>query len=482
MDTKQQKTPLYDALLSYVQERPVSFHVPGHKNGSVFHSKGRDYYEKLMQIDATEVEGLDDLHAPEGPILESQRLLSDLYGSQKSWFLVNGSTCGNLAVILGTCREGDIVLVQRNCHKSVLHGLMMAKAKPIFLQTIINKEWGTAEGLSPKTVKKAIEKYPHTKALILTYPSYYGIGQYMEEIVSIAHEHNVTIIVDEAHGAHFVAGEPFLKSSLVYGADYVVHSAHKTLPAMTMGSYLHVNHGVTNFDEVEKYLRMLQSSSPSYPIMASLDLARAYVGTLTKADLIYTKNIVLAFREQLQQLNGLKVLNHEAAACDLLKITLQSDGTYTGYELQEALRVEGIYTELADTRNVLLVMPIVKDGDYFHFEPIIHAIKRAIIYVKKCSKQSIIPQLIVDDEEITELTLSFHQMQEKRKQYISITEAADCIAAETITPYPPGVPYIIEGERLNQTKLNYLIEMLKIGAKFHGGSRLKEMNQILIYR
>lgn len=482
MDNKQSKTPLYDALRSFAMEQPVSFHVPGHKNGRIFHSKGQELYTKLLQIDATEVEGLDDLHAPEGPILEAQELLSDLYQTQKSWFLVNGSTCGNLAVILGICKEGDTVLVQRNCHKSVLHGLMLAKAKPVFLQTIMNDEWGTSEGLSPETVKKALKQYPNAKALILTYPSYYGVGRYIEEIIELAHAHNLTILVDEAHGAHFVVGDPFPKSSLAYGADYVVQSAHKSLPAMTMGSYLHVNHRVSDFGQVEMYLRMLQSSSPSYPIMASLDLARSYVGTLTRRDITYMEETIFAFREQLQKIEGLKVLEHEPKACDLLKITLQSDDTYTGYELQEALRNEGIYAELADPRNVLLVLPLLKEDDTFPTERIVQAIQQAITAVKKQKRRTIIPPVMVDDTEITELALTFQQMQLKKKEYVSLTEAINRIAAEPIIPYPPGVPFIIEGEQLTKKKLDYLCSMLTLGVKFHGGSQLKEANKILIYR
>ena len=175
-------------------------------------------------------------------------------------------------------------------------------------------------------------------------------------------------------------------------------------------------------------------------------------------------------------------MEHEPKACDLLKITLQSDDTYTGYELQEALRNEGIYAELADPRNVLLVLPLLKEDDTFPTERIVQAIQQAITAVKKQKRRTIIPPVMVDDTEITELALTFQQMQLKKKEYVSLTEAINRIAAEPIIPYPPGVPFIIEGEQLTKKKLDYLCSMLTLGVKFHGGSQLKEANKILIYR
>ena len=211
----QQATPLLDALNTYKKDNMVSFHVPGHKNGQVFPSEKRALFGDVLRIDATEVDGLDDLHDPEGSILEAERLLSNLYGSRKSYFLVNGSTVGNMAMIMGCCDKDDIVLVQRNCHKSVLNAIRLARAIPVFIQPAVNKQWGTAEGLTVEAAKEAMEKHTQAKAIVLTYPSYYGVGEaHIQEIISLAHSQGILALVDEAHGAHFIMGGPFLKSSL----------------------------------------------------------------------------------------------------------------------------------------------------------------------------------------------------------------------------------------------------------------------------
>ncbi|WP_042353301.1 aminotransferase class I/II-fold pyridoxal phosphate-dependent enzyme [Bacillus massiliigorillae] len=475
------QTPLYDALEAYRNENPISCHVPGHKNGTVFQEKGKLIFQQLLQIDATEVEGLDDLHAPEGAILEAQQLLAQLYNAQKSYFLVNGSTCGNLAMILGNCREGDIVLVQRNCHKSVLHALTLAKATPIFLRTNINEEWGTAEGISVSTVQKALQAYPKTKAIILTYPSYYGIGDNIEAIISLAHKNHVTVLVDEAHGAHFIGREPFLKSSLAYGADYVVQSAHKTLPAMTMGSYLHVNHAVNNYRHVEMYLQMLQSSSPSYPIMASLDLARSYLGTLTDEDLLYTKTTIEEFKRELNEISGIRVLQHKKNSYDILKVTVQIDDAYTGHQLQSALQRYGIYSELADMKNVLLVLPILKVGQTFSYDRIVSGMKDAVSLLKKINKEKQVRPTMLDEvEELTELELSFEEMLNRETKSVPFFQAIDCIIAETIVPYPPGIPYMMKGEKITKKKIANLEQMIQSGTKFHSSSCLDERN-IIVY-
>ena len=148
----QSQTPLFDALVNFYKKNKVSYHVPGHKNGQVFMEKGRFLYESLLAIDATELSGLDDLHAPEGPIMEAELLLANLHKVQKSYFLVNGSTVGNLAMIMATCGEGDTVLVQRNCHKSILNGLMLANANPVFLTPTLYEDWGVPGGVNVETV------------------------------------------------------------------------------------------------------------------------------------------------------------------------------------------------------------------------------------------------------------------------------------------------------------------------------------------
>ena len=469
----QQVTPLLDALFTYKKNNMVSFHVPGHKNGQVFPSDKRDLFGDVLQIDATEVDGLDDLHDPEGVISEAEELLSGLYGSKKSYFLVNGSTVGNMAMIMGCCQEGDVVLVQRNCHKSVLNAIRLAKAIPVFVQPAINREWGIAEGLTLESAKEAIGEYPQAKAIILTYPSYYGVGEAcIQEIISLAHSHGLLALVDEAHGAHFISGGPFLKSSLEYGADYVVHSAHKTLPAMTMGSYLHVGKHVGDYRKVESILRMLQSSSPSYPIMASLDAARYFTASLTEADLFLTESMVTQFRAKLHEIEGINVLQHKSL--DILKVTIQTDRTYTGYQLQAELNRNGIYTELADPLNVLLVMPILKVGQAYNIGAAVQAIEQAVYRLK--DKAEAIKSFLAPShpERISRLEMPLDEVDKREAEYIDIKDAAGRISAATLVPYPPGIPYLLGGERITSKHIDYLEQAILHKAKIQGAAALHE--------
>lgn len=277
----QNRMPLYEALIEFKERGPLSFHVPGHKNGLNFPQEAIREFKGILSIDVTELAGLDDLHSPFECIDEAQQLLAEVYNTKRSYFLINGSTVGNLAMILSCCGEHDIVLVQRNCHKSIINGLKLAGANPI-LDPWIDEAYNVPVGVRNEIIKNAIGKYPNAKALILTHPNYYGMGMDLEASIAFAHAHKIPVLVDEAHGAHLCLGEPFPKSALTYGADIVVHSAHKTLPAMTMGSYLHINSHLVDEDKVTTYLSMLQSSSPSYPIMASLDIARFTMARIKK--------------------------------------------------------------------------------------------------------------------------------------------------------------------------------------------------------
>lgn len=477
----QLQTPLFDALTDFNKKNTVSYHVPGHKNGQVFMDKGKDLYGSLLSIDATELSGLDDLHAPEGPIMEAELLLSEVYRSDKSYFLVNGSTVGNIAMIMATCGEGDTVLVQRNCHKSILNGLLLAHVNPIFLTPILYNDWGIGGGMDVEVIAYSLDKFPETKVLILTYPNYYGLAEdNLAEIISLAHEKNVCVLVDEAHGAHFSLGFPFPKSALEAGADVVVHSAHKTLPAMTMGSYLHVNSSLVDKQQIEVYLQMLQSSSPSYPIMGSLDLARAYVASFTNQDRIELVKTIAAFKLQLSGIPEIEVLESpRGVLADPLKISIRSTQGLSGYELQSLLEEGNIYTELADPRNVLLVLPLLKSGDVYSFTNTIEKIKGII--KKKVGKQIISVETNWKEAlPFTALALSYAEMKQLKTKQVSYRQAIGKVSAEMVIPYPPGIPLMMSGEMITAEKIAILENLLVHGSRFHGGTALAN-EKLIIY-
>nr|WP_295975403.1 aminotransferase class V-fold PLP-dependent enzyme [uncultured Bacillus sp.] len=473
----QHSTPLWDQLILHNKKNPISLHVPGHKYGALLEHPKYLPFQEMLRYDATELTGLDDLHSPEGAIREAEALLANVYGAERSFFLVNGSTIGNLAMILAVVKKDDIVLVQRNCHKSVLNGIELAQAKPVFLGPEYKKEWGISGGITPDIVSQALRLYPAAKALIVTYPSYYGMVNELQEIIQQAHAADIPVLVDEAHGAHFICGGAFPQSAVQLGADIVVQSAHKTLPAMTMGSYLHLNSSRVSRTAVAHYLHVLQSSSPSYPIMASLDIARSYVGTYSDEDHTYLQEQITRFKEQLSENDGLKVLSFGNGTGDPLKITLQSQTVLTGFELQEVFEREGIFPELADPYNVLFVLPLLKNGRGFPFAKIAAAIHKVLKPIKR--KEWIMNGANYYPS-VSTLAVSREEVQRLSVKQVALTDAVGEIAAERVIPYPPGIPLLFPGERITVAIAEQIQHLAVAGARFQDGTDIYQ-GQIKIY-
>lgn len=470
----QNYAPLYQALIDHKEKGTVSYHVPGHKNGSIFEESAQKVFQQILEIDVTELSGLDDLHAAEGPILQAEELLADFYQAASSYFLVNGSTSGNLAMVMAVCEEGDTVLVQRNCHKSIIHALRLANVNPVFITPSFNEEWGVAGGVEVEHIHKAIAMYPSARALILTHPTYYGEAHSIKGIIEAAHNKEIPVLVDQAHGAHF--GLPgFPESAIEAGADIVVHSAHKTLPAMTMGSYLHVNSQLVNKEELEYYLQVFQSSSPSYPIMASLDLARVYLASFNPADTEHLLYAIRQFRVELSEIPGLKIMEND----DCLKLTLRSEQIPDGFQFQTVLEDYGIYTELADTENVLLVLPLLKAHMEYPFTETVDKINHAL-NGREMAKRSLTNPEFVNDHLLSTLSLTYKEMKRQPKRSVSFKESIGCISAEMIIPYPPGIPLLMAGEVITAEKISYMEELRNKGGRFHGGTVLSR-GLLLVY-
>ncbi|GGE53825.1 lysine decarboxylase [Pullulanibacillus camelliae] len=469
MDQKQ--TPLFDALCKYQKEQYYSFHVPGHKDGEIFWKTGRQPFQELLKIDATEIAGLDDLYHPTGPIADALRLLSDLYGTKQSYFLVNGSTVGNLVMVKAVCRPGDQVIVQRNSHKSIFNALRLARVSPIFISPDIDYETGMAVSPSSEALMKAIDKYPGTKALILTYPNYYGVTADIEEAITYARRKGIKVLVDEAHGSHFLLGSPFPKSTLAMGADIVVHSAHKTLPAMTMGSYLHVNSTRVSIEKIEDVLGMLQSSSPSYPIMASLDLARAYLASIHEEKVTSILETIYQFKKGLGRLSTIELAKQdERYTYDLLKVVIKSSGNQTGFQLKEHLHTMGIYPEMADPQHVLFTLGLDDESDY---AAILHHLENGQEKWRVEQSEDSAgtgSRWALDEGAQTDrpLDVSYDVLEGLPLKEVPLSKAAGCIAAQMVIPYPPGIPITIAGERITEDQIKSIINWRNAGASFQG--------------
>lgn len=468
--------PIVQALKKFVADEPQSFHVPGHKNGLL--SNLPNEIKQALKYDVTELTGLDDFHHPEEAILQAEQLLAATYGASRSFFLVNGSTVGNLAMIYATCEKGDTVLVQRNAHKSIFHALELVGANPVYVSPKWDIKSQTAGCIDLEILEQAVASYPDAKAAIFTYPTYYGVtANDLAEQIKLCHAYKIPVLVDEAHGAHLAVSEELPASALELGADIVVQSAHKTLPAMTMASFLHMKSSLVSEQKVNRYLRMLQSSSPSYLLLASLDDARSYVANYKEADYAYLMEKRRQFIESLAMATDLQVVEVN----DSLKLLVRAPG-YTGFQLKEAMEKLHIFVELADAKQVLLILPLLKQGDSYSLKDLCNRMKEVYKHLKHFpSIENINEAESFETIAITQPEYSFEEIEKAENEWLPYMQAIGRIAATTIIPYPPGIPLLVQGEKITKAHINQLEELLAIGAMFQGDHRLQEkLIQVII--
>ncbi len=438
--------PIVQALIEYLGKEMMPFSMPGNKSGRGF-SEEIKYI--LSQGDITEVNGMDNLHKPEGVIEEAQGLLSQYYGSLSSYFLVNGSTSGNLTMIFSAFKEGDEIIVERNCHKSIFNGIILRKLKPIYIENEYCSDYGMPLGISSKSLKKLLENHPLVKGVVVTYPNYYGICSNLKGLVDLCKDRGVLILVDSAHGAHLRAFSGLPPCPVDLGADLVVMSAHKTLPSLTQGAYLHVNN-IKLKDAVEKYLYMFTTTSPSYLIMTTLDYGRRY---LEEQGAIAFKKLledIGSFREKVNELpfytcidtNILRRLGYEEFSVDESRITInikEPDGS--GSKLLQHLYINGIQGELAVGRNIVLLSSPFNNNEEYNQ---IYSVLKSLTFDKIKGEK-----VYTIEHSIPKSVLLPYEVLESRSEGVEYTAAEGRIAAENIIPYPPGIPIIMMGEEIS---------------------------------
>lgn len=364
-----ERIPLLNELIKYHKEKNLLLSMPGNKAGLGFFRDdiGNEFAEKLGFLDITEVDHLDNLHCPEGVIKEAQELLSKTYNAKKAYFLVNGSSCGNLASIFDAFDEGDEVIVERNCHKSIYNALILRKLKVRYIEPIVDTEKDIFLPPNKENIYKSVDNCNNPKGIILTYPNYFGITYDIEEIIKDLKKRNLNIIIDAAHGAHFGQSDK-LPKDIYYLADYVVLSAHKTLPALTQGAYLLVNKDSEN---IEFYLKTFMSTSPSYLIMASLDYSRHYLdeyGVNDYKELICKCEI---WKDKINSLNKAHILSKEDLKygydIDVTRYVIILQEGYSGHKFLDYLRENKIQAEMSFSRGVVLILsPFNLDADFKH--------------------------------------------------------------------------------------------------------------------
>lgn len=453
--------PLIDGVKKYLKKDLVPFSMPGHKMGRAFNNELK---EILLKGDLTEVDGLDNLHSPEGIIKEAQDKLTRLYKSKQSYFLVNGSTCGNLIMMFSVLNEGDRVLVERNCHRSIMNGIILRKLKPIFIKNKYNKKLKASIGIDLNHLDEILNTENDIKAIILTYPNYYGIGLGIEYIIKLCREKNIKVLIDSAHGAHYGFNKSLPKSPQELGADMVVMSAHKTLPSLTQTSYLHVNNS-NYISKVEFYKGIFMSTSPSYMMMMSLDYARSFLesnGDNAYNDLI---NIIISFNEKIKDIGYLNIVNKKflCGSCeddkstmcrrcniqyDLSRIVINLKEGFNGNKLLEYLIKNQVQCEMSDNKNIVLIPSPFNTKEDFEI------LYKALI---KCNGKYIsFKEQNFYDVDIPKRRFMPYEIIDKDSEDILLENSLERVVYENIIPYPPGVPMLISGEIIEKKHIEYI--------------------------
>lgn len=454
------KTPIYDAIGSYTNTGPLPFHMPGHK-------LGRGIPEHLLKniaaLDITEIPGTDNLHNPSGVIKEAQELAAHAFGADKTYFLVNGSTCGMHAIISTVCKSGQKLIVTRDCHKSAFGGMLLAGVEPVFIMPEFNKAFGMMACITPEAVERALIDNPEAAGIILTRPNYYGACCDLERIAGVVHSYGKILAVDEAHGAHLGFSDKLPVSAMDAGADICVQSAHKTLPAFTQGAYLHVKAGRVDVERLEFMLDILQTTSPSYIIMAFLDIARGIMQQDGEQLLSRLVSDIQGFKTEAAGIKGLRFLEDgdiSGGRLDETRIVANLEELgLTGYEVQKLLRKDyRVEVEMSDFTNVVAIATVADDTEALRrlFEAV------SGIGSKYGSNKSLYRPKHTGFE-IPPIKLGLNEALKTEREEVDLQKAAGRICRSIIAPYPPGIPLVFPGEIITPEIVGYLLETLKCG-------------------
>jgi arginine decarboxylase len=462
--SKQAKAPLFEEMLRHKRVARGNFHVPGHKQGRLFDNQAKSYFGAALELDLTEVGELDDLHHPSGVIQQAEELAAELFGADKTFFLVGGTTAGNIATILSLCRPGDQLIIQRTSHQSIFHGCLLADVQPIYLRGEIDPMTGLELPLKPEQLKQVLRAYPNAKGVFLTSPSYFGVVQPLSSIKEICDSFGVPLLVDEAHGAHFTFHSDLPPSALESGADVAVQSTHKMLTSLTMSSMLHLRGKRVDYREIARWLRVIESSSPSYLLMASLDLARRDMALNGKNYIEVTLNMLDQFRRKLASLSNLTEVRL-LGSHDPFKLLLRTKKrTMSGFEIAEWMVGQNIYPELADHEKVLFVFSI---GNKEEDSEILFAkLKELDQSIQKLERNQIKwPSVYPQIPEFQQVQMDLRR---RRQKLVPLIQAVGQKAAEMIVPYPPGIPLILPGESFTEEMVDYLLQVNQLGGKIRG--------------
>lgn len=491
-NNRQFTAPISKAMEAYAGDGALAFHTPGHKQGLGAHPLlKRLITEAGLRQEVSLMEELDDLHEPAGCIKEAQELAAELWGAKESLFVINGTTGAIQAMLVGTLSPGDKVLVPRNAHRSIMGGIILAGAVPIYIQPEIDTRLGIAMGLSVATVKQAIKEHPEAKALVAVYPTYYGFCCDLQRIGELVHQANMLLLVDEAHGAHLRFGKDLPKQAIELGADVAAQSTHKLLGSMTQTSMLHIGSNRVEAERIRQAASLLQSTSPNQLLLASLDIARLQMAQEGAQRVNRAVELAQWLRKKINEVPGLYCPGKEiwagqeagqlmagredlsdvgAVALDWAKVTVNLAGLdISGQEAELLLRHQWkVQCELSDPENLLFIISMAdtqREAD--RLLQVLQELAVKHLATKTANKDD---SGIAEEQgckkadnlcHMAEMPVAVQRMYPREAFFapirtVALEKAIGCICGENIAFYPPGIPVLCPGEEITEALVEYI--------------------------
>ncbi|GCL43197.1 aminotransferase class I/II-fold pyridoxal phosphate-dependent enzyme [Dolichospermum planctonicum] len=470
----QNQTPLIEALKACTTRSHAPFYTPGHKRGQGISPLLSDLLGKdVFHADLTELAELDNLFTPQSVILAAQELAAEAFGAEKTWFLVNGSSCGIAAAILANCRMGEKIILPRNVHSSVISGLILSGAIPIFINPEYDEYLDITYSITPELVKAALIEHPDTKAVLIVYPTYNGVCGDLKAISHLTNQYNIPLIVDEAHGAHFHFHPQLPTSALTAGADLTIQSIHKTLGAMTQASMLHIQGNRIDIDRINKALQLVQSTSPSFILLASLDAARHQMAIHGKKLMSQTWELAQEAIIKINQIPGLStpLINSEKSQkfldLDQTRLTVNvSEIGFTGFAAEEILDKKfDVTPEFSSWQNLTFIISLGNTkADIQNLIQGLNNLSHVTPLTSECQPCKNRNDAIIGHD----LSISPREAFFANSEVLPVEETQDRICAEIICPYPPGIPVLMPGEIITKSALAYLQEIQNMGGFISG--------------
>ena len=488
-----QEELLINRLAAYARSDMYPFHMPGHKRRTgpedSFMNSCVDSFTNPFAVDITEIEGFDNLHHPEGILKDSMKWAADVYGADQTYYMINGSTGGILAAVCGSVPRGGRILVSRNCHKSVYHGICLNQLKTSYVYPQEIEGLGIQGGITAEDVDRMLNRYMDTQAVLIVCPTYDGIVSDIEAIARIVHRAGLPLIVNEAHGAHFRYDAMFPVSALDLGADVVIQSVHKTLPSLTQTALLHIKCNrpdggcYADRERIDRYIHMVQSSSPSYVLMASIENS---IYQMEQTDMAPYGKQLHKLRRRLGQMRHLRLADTGLIGqagirdLDISKIVVSTRGTclypaedgltgFTGAQLDDILRREyHLEMEMCGADYVTAITTVMDSGEGLErlgdaltridsqltdagYKPDGRSGNQKSVYSMRC-----------------DTAMSMGEAMEEKMASVGLEDSAGCISGEFVYIYPPGIPIVAPGEWISRPILEVILEYRDKGLPVQG--------------